>query len=202
LLSQNNTPPNTRSFSQSRLAFHESYPRFRTTSTQTPASTRSLSHRIYPSLNAPHYPHPKFHLGPFLIGLSKKTVPDAPQRYHNSLSLPNSRSFPKSMSQHHNRRIAKEIQDVHNDPKCHVTVEALEDDMINLHGKFVGPPDTPYEGGKYEVEIKISNEYPFKPPEMRFITKIWHPNISSQTVRLMVDCVTDILIRTHRGRSV
>jgi len=88
------------------------------------------------------------------------------------------------MSQNRNRRIAKEIQDVHNDPKCHVKVEALADDMTNLHGNFVGPPDTPYEGGKYEVEIKIPNEYPFKPPEMRFITKIWHPNISSQTVRL------------------
>lgn len=23
--------------------------------------------------------------------------------------------------------------------------------------------------------------YPFEPPRMRFMTKIWHPNISSQT---------------------
>ena len=65
--------------------------------------------------------------------------------------------------------------------------------MTNLRGKFVGPPDTPYKGGKYEVEIKIPYEYPFNPPEMRFITKIWHPNISSQTVRLMVDLFVSLI---------
>ena len=87
-------------------------------------------------------------------------------------------------TQHKTRRIAKEIKDVHDDPKCHVTVRTISDDVTNLVGTFVGPPDTPYEDGKYEVEIKLPVEYPFKPPEMRFITKIWHPNISSQTVRI------------------
>jgi len=37
-------------------------------------------------------------------------------------------------------------------------------------------------GGTYEVDIEVPNEYPFKPPKMRFITKVYHPNISSQTV--------------------
>lgn len=86
-------------------------------------------------------------------------------------------------SQHKTRRIGKEIKDVHEDPKCHVTVRTVGDDVTNLVGTFEGPPDTPYDGGKYEVEIHLPVEYPFKPPEMRFITKIWHPNISSQTVR-------------------
>jgi ubiquitin-conjugating enzyme (huntingtin interacting protein 2) len=39
-----------------------------------------------------------------------------------------------------------------------------------------------WEGGAYEVDIEVPNEYPFKPPKMRFITKVYHPNISSQTV--------------------
>jgi len=37
-------------------------------------------------------------------------------------------------------------------------------------------------GGVYEVDIEVPSEYPFKPPKMRFITKVYHPNISSQTV--------------------
>ena len=41
-----------------------------------------------------------------------------------------------------------------------------------------GPPDTPYEGGIFLIDIKIPETYPFNPPKMRFITKIWHPNIS------------------------
>jgi ubiquitin-protein ligase len=37
-------------------------------------------------------------------------------------------------------------------------------------------------GGVYEIDIEVPNDYPFKPPKMKFITKVYHPNISSQTV--------------------
>ena len=37
-------------------------------------------------------------------------------------------------------------------------------------------------GGTYDIDIEVPNDYPFKPPKMRFITKVYHPNISSQTV--------------------
>ena len=55
-------------------------------------------------------------------------------------------------------------------------------DLSHLRASFPGPPDTPYEGGTYIVDIKIPNEYPFRPPAMSFTTKLWHPNVSSQTV--------------------
>jgi ubiquitin-protein ligase len=41
---------------------------------------------------------------------------------------------------------------------------------------------TRFVGGVYEIDIEIPNDYPFKPPKMRFLTKVYHPNISSQTV--------------------
>ncbi|KAI0986849.1 hypothetical protein GJ496_008018 [Pomphorhynchus laevis] len=42
---------------------------------------------------------------------------------------------------------------------------------------IMGPPDTPYEGGYFKARLYFSPEYPLKPPKMRFITDIWHPNI-------------------------
>jgi ubiquitin-conjugating enzyme (huntingtin interacting protein 2) len=88
------------------------------------------------------------------------------------------------MSSNRSRRIAKELKDLKNDPQSHIDVEIVRDDMNHLKGSFPGPMETPYEGGKYYVDIRIPNEYPFRPPTMKFDTKLWHPNVSSVTVSL------------------
>ena len=60
-----------------------------------------------------------------------------------------------------------------------------------LTGSIAGPPDTPYEGGTFNLEIKIPGTYPFNPPKVRFVTKIWHPNISSVTGAICLDILKD-----------
>lgn len=103
------------------------------------------------------------------------------------------------MAANRNRRLAKEIQDVQKDSHSGVSLEPLNkaqtgsdtlDDLTHFKGVFRGPPDTPYHGATYHVDIKIPNDYPFQPPVMKFTTKIWHPNISSVTV-----CPTTISVR-------
>lgn len=51
--------------------------------------------------------------------------------------------------------------------------------------------DTPYEGGLYQIDIQLPPEYPYKPPKMKFETRIWHPNISSQTGAICLDILKD-----------
>ena len=51
----------------------------------------------------------------------------------------------------------------------------------HLIGTIRGPVGTPYEGGFFEVDIEVPLQYPFAPPKMKFITKVYHPNVSSQT---------------------
>lgn len=53
-------------------------------------------------------------------------------------------------------------------------------DGIHLKGIINGPGGTPYEGGKFELSIELGDKYPYKPPNVKFATKIWHPNVSSQ----------------------
>jgi len=72
-----------------------------------------------------------------------------------------------------------------------VHLELVKDDLTELAGTIAGPPDTPYQGGKYKLEIKIPDTYPFNPPKVRFITKIWHPNISSVTGAICLDILKD-----------
>ena len=83
------------------------------------------------------------------------------------------------------RRITKELADIrsNSNDNAGIHAEAIGDDLSHLKGSFEGPPGTCYEGGSFDIDIKIPAEYPFRPPIMKFATKIWHPNISSQTVR-------------------
>uniref|UniRef100_A0A060T924 Ubiquitin-conjugating enzyme E2 1 n=1 Tax=Blastobotrys adeninivorans TaxID=409370 RepID=A0A060T924_BLAAD len=90
------------------------------------------------------------------------------------------------------RRIAKELEDVRSDTNSGIRLEFVkESDISHFKGVFQGPPDTPYEGGEFIVDIQIPQEYPFKPPRMKFDTRIYHPNISSQTGAICLDILKD-----------
>lgn len=83
----------------------------------------------------------------------------------------------------------KELQDLTEDKDTSGIHAALEQEgsLTALKGWFFGPGNTPYAGGKFVIHIQLPTDYPFKPPKMKFETRIWHPNVSSQTV-----CVTHL----------
>ena len=39
-----------------------------------------------------------------------------------------------------------------------------------------GPSDTPWEGGIFSLRMTFCDQYPDKPPKVRFTTKVFHPN--------------------------
>ncbi|TGZ76723.1 UBC-like protein [Ascodesmis nigricans] len=80
------------------------------------------------------------------------------------------------------KRIQKELTDIERDSSSGVTAEPINDKLTHLIGRFRGPEGTPYEGGAYVVDIVVPEDYPFVPLKVRFETRVWHPNVSSQTV--------------------
>jgi len=89
------------------------------------------------------------------------------------------------------RRVNKEITDCKNDKTSNVQIELVDNSPFHLKGSFQGPEDTPYAGGHFDVDIVIPEAYPFQPVKMNFITKVYHPNVSSVSGAICLDILKD-----------
>ncbi|KAE8720160.1 Ubiquitin-conjugating enzyme E2 27 [Hibiscus syriacus] len=89
-------------------------------------------------------------------------------------------------------RVQKELQECGREKDSSgIRVSPKSDNLARLTGIIPGPLGTPYEGGSFEIDITLPDGYPFEPPKMKFVTKVWHPNISSQSGAICLDILKD-----------
>ena len=92
------------------------------------------------------------------------------------------------------KRINKELFDLEKDPESNVCVSAIaSDDLFELQATLMGPQGTPYEGGIFGLNIDFPKDYPFKPPRVAFTTRIYHPNVDSNSGRICSECGLQII---------
>lgn len=77
------------------------------------------------------------------------------------------------------RRIRKELDDIILNPPIVCNAELIDDDLYHWNADLTGPTETPYDGGIFNLDIRFPLDYPFSPPKIVFLTKIYHPNINS-----------------------
>jgi len=58
-----------------------------------------------------------------------------------------------------------------------VTATPSGDSLFNWTATIFGPDDTEWEGGIFNLVLDFSEDYPNKPPKVKFVTKMFHPNI-------------------------
>ncbi|KAK9939550.1 hypothetical protein M0R45_016242 [Rubus argutus] len=52
-----------------------------------------------------------------------------------------------------------------------------EDNIFCWKGTINGSKDTVFEGTQYKLSLSFPNDYPFKPPKVKFETLCFHPNV-------------------------
>jgi ubiquitin-conjugating enzyme E2 D/E len=89
-----------------------------------------------------------------------------------------------------------------NNPIEGVSITIVGDNLTNWNATMIGPIDTPYEGGKFIVNIDFSDNYPFKAPKVHFKTKIFHPNIKQDTGEICAQAIENNWVPTLNARFV
>ena len=77
------------------------------------------------------------------------------------------------------RRLQKELLDIQRNDIPNLSAGPVGENLFEWEAVILGPVETPYEGGIFNLNISIPSNYPFKPPIVIFKTKIYHPNINS-----------------------
>ena len=80
------------------------------------------------------------------------------------------------------KRLQKELREFEADaPDGMSAGPKSADNFASWSAIIPGPPDSPYEGGIFSLELDYPmDSYPFKPPKATFVTKIFHPNVSEK----------------------
>lgn len=71
-----------------------------------------------------------------------------------------------------------------------ISAAPAEDNLRYFNVVIIGPEGSPYHGGAYKLELFLPEDYPMAAPKVRFLTKIYHPNVD-KLGRICLDILKD-----------
>ncbi|KAK9504977.1 hypothetical protein O3M35_009139 [Rhynocoris fuscipes] len=76
------------------------------------------------------------------------------------------------------KALALEYKSLQEEPIEGFQVKLVNDEcLFEWEVAIFGPPDTLYEGGYFKARMKFPADYPYSPPTIKFLSKVWHPNV-------------------------
>ncbi|EIW69876.1 hypothetical protein TREMEDRAFT_43536 [Tremella mesenterica DSM 1558] len=81
------------------------------------------------------------------------------------------------MSTNAKRRLIRDFKRLASDPPVGISGSPNPDNIMIWNAVIFGPADTPFEDGSFRLTLTFTDAYPNKPPTVRFISKMFHPNI-------------------------
>ncbi|KAI3768622.1 hypothetical protein L2E82_19452 [Cichorium intybus] len=75
------------------------------------------------------------------------------------------------------KRLMRDFKRLQNDPPAGISGAPVDNNIMLWNAVIFGPDDTPWDGGTFKLTLQFSEDYPNKPPTVRFISRMFHPNI-------------------------
>lgn len=100
-------------------------------------------------------------------------------------------------------RLKNEFNKLINNPVCNSVVTLdKEDDLQSWTVLMQGPEESPYEGGVFKIQFKFPDNYPFKAPDVKFATTVYHPNIKLDSGEICQDIFASSWSPTQRVEDI
>lgn len=88
-------------------------------------------------------------------------------------------------------RLMTDLKLMQQEPPEGCSASPLSEENLFVWGATIfGPPETPWEGGVYSLRLTFNEQYPEKPPRVRFTAEMFHPNVYTDGT-LCLDIIQD-----------
>ena len=81
------------------------------------------------------------------------------------------------MSSQSRRRLINDLKRLEKEETSGIFASPQENNIMVWEAVIFGPDDTQWEGGIFKLILEFSEEYPTKPPMVKFVSNMFHPNI-------------------------
>ncbi|KAJ2776324.1 Ubiquitin-conjugating enzyme E2 2 [Coemansia javaensis] len=75
------------------------------------------------------------------------------------------------------RRLMRDFKRLQSDPPEGISGAPCPDNIMMWNAVIFGPAGTPFEDGTFKLTLAFEESYPNKPPGVRFISRMFHPNV-------------------------
>ncbi|KAJ6822688.1 putative ubiquitin-conjugating enzyme E2 C [Iris pallida] len=99
------------------------------------------------------------------------------------------------------KRLQKELMSLMMSGNVGVSAFPEGENIFSWVGTIEGGKGTPYEGLSYKLSLRFPLDYPFKPPQVKFETACFHPNVD-QYGHICLDILQDMWSSAYDCRTV
>ncbi|XP_073107070.1 uncharacterized protein [Elaeis guineensis] len=86
------------------------------------------------------------------------------------------------------KRLMRDFKRLQQDPPAGISGAPQDNNIMLWNAVIFGPDDTPWDGGTFKLTLQFSEDYPNKPPTVRFVSRMFHPNTWCGSILYQTSC--------------